>query len=147
MVKDAVFRHNLDSAKIYTYLNFGAIFAACGGPAKMAQKIKMSLDLGRNQFIPKNGIFSLPSQTFAKPNKLSMKALAGWIYVLVDSIFRIETVLEWVFQQVIHRRSYVLLSKHVDGMEKWVNESKRSVEGAYLMCEKGGSHIRVLPSP
>ena len=77
MVKDAVFRHNLDSAKIYTYLNFGAIFAACGGPAKMAQKIKMSLDLGRNQFIPKNGIFSLPSQTFAKPNKLSMKALAG----------------------------------------------------------------------
>ena len=51
-------------------------------------------------------------------NKLSMKALAGWIYVLVDSIFRIETVLGWVFQQVIHRRSYVLLSRHVDEMGK-----------------------------
>ena len=61
-------------------------------------------------------------------NKLSMKALAGWIYVLVDSIFRIETVLEWVFQQVIHRRSYVLLSRHVDEMEKmskWINMPKK----------------------
>ena len=38
-------------------LNFGAIFAACGGPAKMAQKFKISLDFGRIQFIPKNGIF------------------------------------------------------------------------------------------
>ena len=57
-----------------------------------------------------------------------MKALAGWIYVLVDSIFRIETVLEWVFQQVIHSRSYVLLSKHVDDKEKmgkWVKKEFR----------------------
>ena len=34
-------------------------------------------------------------------NKLSMKALAGWKHFLIDSTFRIGTVLEWVFQLVI----------------------------------------------
>ena len=38
-------------------LNFGAIFAACCGPAKMAQKFKISLDFGRIQIKGKNGIF------------------------------------------------------------------------------------------
>ena len=47
-----------------------------------------------------------------------MKALAGRIYVLVDSIFRIVTVLERIFQQVIPHSSFVLLSKHVDEKEK-----------------------------
>ena len=49
------------------------------------------------------------------------------MYVLVDCIFRIETVLEWVFQQVIQRRSYVLLSKHVDEMEKMSKRVKKEV--------------------
>ena len=39
-------------------LNFGAIFAACRGPVKMAQKFETSLDLGRIQIVPKNGIFN-----------------------------------------------------------------------------------------
>ena len=38
-------------------------------------------------------------------NKLSMKAHVGWKYVVFDSIFRIQTVLEWVLQQVILRSS------------------------------------------
>ena len=38
-------------------------------------------------------------------NKLSMKALEGWKYTLVDSTSRIQIVLEWVFLQVILRNS------------------------------------------
>ena len=44
-------------------------------------------------------------------NKLSMKALAVWIYALVDSIFKIQIVLERVFQQVIFRSSYYMYIK------------------------------------
>ena len=40
-------------------LNFGAISTACGGPAKMAQKFEISLDFGRIQIVPKNGIFRI----------------------------------------------------------------------------------------
>ena len=39
-------------------LNFGAIFTACSGPVKMAQKFEISLDFGRIQIVPKNGIFN-----------------------------------------------------------------------------------------
>ena len=38
-------------------------------------------------------------------NKLSMKALVEWKYVVFDSIFRIQAVLEWVFREVIFRSS------------------------------------------
>ena len=38
-------------------------------------------------------------------NKLSMKAREGWKHVLVDSTSRVQTVLEWVFLQVILQSS------------------------------------------
>ena len=63
-------------------------------------------------------------------NKLSMKALAGRMYVLVDSIFRIETVLEWVFQQVIPRSSFVFLQLTCRLNRKRLNESKRNLKGS-----------------
>ena len=31
--------------------------------------------------------------------------LAGWIYILIDSIFRIQSDSEWVFQQIIFCRN------------------------------------------
>ena len=46
--------------------------------------------------------------------------------------FRIQTVLEWVFQQVNPCSSYFLLNYHVDEMEKMTNwvkmESKRGIK-------------------
>ena len=51
-------------------------------------------------------------------NKLSMKALAVWIYVLVDSIFKIQIVLEWVFQQVIFHSSYYMYIKVLNRSKK-----------------------------
>ena len=38
-----------------------------------------------------------------------MKAREGRKYVLIDSTLKIQTVSEWVFQQVIFRSSYLLL--------------------------------------
>ena len=50
---------------------------------------------------------------------------------MVDSIFRIVTVLEWVFQLVIPHSSFVLLSQHVDEMEIMSKkESKRGLKGS-----------------
>ena len=44
---------------------------------------------------------ALDGATALTANKLSMKALAEWLNVLVDSIFKIQIVLEWVFQQIM----------------------------------------------
>ena len=44
-------------------------------------------------------------------NKLSMNVLPESIYVLVDSIFKIQIVLEWVIQQVIFRSSNYMYIK------------------------------------
>ena len=48
-------------------------------------------------------------------NKLSMKALAGWIYVLVDGIFKIQTRMD-ISASYLHS-SYILLSKDLYEME------------------------------
>ena len=56
-------------------LNFGAIFIAWGGPAKMAQKFEISLDFGRIQIIPKNGIFNGVSTT------LRYKLIQNWKFL------------------------------------------------------------------
>ena len=55
--KDAVFWYNLDSAKIYTYFKFLRRFTRPQQAVKMGPNFKTSLDFGRIQIVPKNGIF------------------------------------------------------------------------------------------
>ena len=50
-------------------------------------------------------------------NKLSMKAREGWKYVLVDSPFSIQTVSEWVFQQVIFWNWFLLFKGVLSGLK------------------------------
>ena len=61
--------------------------------------------------------------------KLSMKALAVWIYALVDSIFKIQIVLEWVFQQVIFRSSYYMYIKDSNRSQKGYKGVWRGLKG------------------
>ena len=76
-------------------------------------------------------------------NKLSMKALAVWIYALVDSMFKIQIVLEWVFQQVIFRSSYYMYIKGSNRSQNGYKGIIRNLKGSN--CGQNGSEgVKVL---